>query len=104
MNRRDKAEEFRKSFDDMKSTAPRLTDLEQKDADLTSQLAHKAEQEELDAVFSQIDDLIANAIAGNAELLGIRIGWDGVTYPTAGDAVRSIQQFMTEENENWSVI
>ena len=104
MNRRDKAEEFRKSFDDMKSTAPRLTELEKNDADLTSQLAHKAEQEALNAVSSQIDDLIANAIDGNAELLGMRIGWDGTVYETAGEAVRNVlTPFITAENEEWIV-
>ena len=73
--------------------------------EVTAQLAQKAEQEELNTVSGQIDNLIANAgnTDGNAELLDIRVGWDGVTYPTAGDAVRSIQQFMTEENQIWRV-
>lgn len=72
----------------------------------TAQLAQKAEQEEVNTISGQIDNLIANAgdTDGNAELLDIRVGWDGKTYPTAGDAVRSIQQFMTEENEIWSVV
>ena len=73
--------------------------------DTTAQLAQKANRDEVNTISGQIDNLIANAgdTDGNAELLDIRVGWDGVVYPTAGDAVRSIQQFMTEENQNWSV-
>ena len=72
----------------------------------TAQLAQKANRTEVNTISGQIDNLIANAgdTDGNAELLDIRVGWDGTIYPTAGDAVRSIQQFMTEENEVWSVI
>lgn len=59
----------------------------------------------LDKEKERVNNIIANAgdTDGNAELIDIRVGWDGVTYPTAGDAVRSIQNFMTEENQIWRV-
>lgn len=41
--------------------------------------------------------------AHNAELLDIRVGFDGVTYPTAGEASRAIGQYMTFENESWVI-
>src|SRR5690625_5077589 len=71
-----------------------------------SQLAQKANQDELNTEKGRIDNLIANAgdTDGNAELLDIRVGWDGVIYPTAGDAVRSIQRLMTTEGEPWGVV
>lgn len=73
--------------------------------EVTAQLAQKADQVEVNTISGQIDNLVANAgdTDGNAELLDIRVGWDGVIYQTAGDAVRSIQQFMTEENQIWRV-
>ena len=83
------------------------TELDKK-ADKTyvdSNLEMKANQDELNREKVRIDNLIANAgdTDGNAELLDIRVGWDGITYPTAGDAVRSIQQFMTTQNEEWVI-
>lgn len=41
---------------------------------------------------ARLDNLVANAgdVAGNAELLDIRVGADGTSYDTAGNAVRSI--------------
>src|SRR5690625_1297432 len=60
-------------------------------------LSIKAKQVDLNTEKGHIDNLIANAgdTDGNAELIDIRVGWDGIIYPTAGDAVRSIQKFMT---------
>lgn len=53
----------------------------------------KASQQDLATLKSRVDNLVANpgeATEGNAELLDIRVGADGRTYPTAGNAVRSI--------------
>lgn len=66
-------------------------------------LSQKANQDALNTVNGRVNNLIAHAgdNSNNAELLDIRIGWDGVVYPTAGDAVRSIQQFFTTQDEEW---
>ena len=51
----------------------------------------KAEQADFDLLKAQVKNLTANpgsATEGNAELLDIRVGADGKTYPTAGEAVR----------------
>lgn len=81
------------------------TQVDAMESDLNNKLSLKANQDELNTEKGRIDNLVANAgdTDGNAELLDIRVGWDGVLYPTAGDAVRSIQQFMTEENEEWVI-
>ena len=51
----------------------------------------RASQEQINANTARIDSLIAHAgdTEGNSELLDIRIGFDGNTYPIAGDAVRA---------------
>ena len=51
----------------------------------------KAEDTDLKALKSRVDNLVANPgtpTEGNAELLDIRVGADGKTYSTAGEAVR----------------
>ena len=52
---------------------------------------------DLNALNTRVDNIIANAgdTGNNAELVDIRLGYDGTTYPTAGEAVRS-QIRMTE--------
>jgi len=72
---------------------------------VNERLAQKANKDELEVERARINNLVAHAgdTDGNAELLDIRVGWDGILYPTAGDAVRSIQQFMTLENQPWEV-
>ena len=73
---------------------------------LTTQVTQKAFQSDLEVEKALIDNLTAHAgnTDGNAELLDIRVGYDGVTYSTAGEAVRqTIGAFMTEENESWVV-
>jgi len=62
--------------------------------------ASREDVNELSNSVSEIDSRVSNIIAngtpteGNTELIDIRVGWDGTTYPTAGDAVRG----QTENN------
>ena len=50
----------------------------------------------LNALKTRVDNIIANAgdTGNNAELVDIRLGYDGTTYPTAGDAVREQASFL----------
>ena len=64
-------------------------------ADITyvdGKLANKADKSELAVERARIDSLSTlpeGSTTGDAELIGIRIGADGVTYPNAGEAVRT---------------
>ena len=51
---------------------------------------------------SQVNNLIANAgdTDGNAELLDIRVGWDGRVHPNAGNAVRDGMNTFFEIGKN----
>lgn len=53
---------------------------------------------QIDSNTARLDNLIIQGTPteGNAELIDIRVGADGITYSTAGDAVRG--QFKTNEN------
>lgn len=57
---------------------------------ITAQLAQKANKTELNAVSSQIDNLVAHAgdTDNNSELLDIRVSSSGVVHDTAGTSVR----------------
>lgn len=70
----------------------RLDGLDLKDADLQSQI--NTNKTNITTTSSRIDNLIANAGNGTvpSELTDLRVGYDGKTYTTAGDAVR--QQFL----------
>lgn len=66
---------------------PLLVDFE---TEFNTQLA--SQQDELDVLSARMDtfaSLPSGSTSGNAELLDIRVGADGVTYSTAGNAVRS---------------
>lgn len=65
-------------------------------ANSAATLAGKAEQVDLNT--ERIDNILVTGTPteGNAELIDIRAGANGVTYATAGDAVRG--QFRTNEN------
>jgi len=80
--------------------------LDAKETQTTAQLAQKANQTALEVEKARINNLTANAgdVTNNAELLDIRVGYDGITYTTAGEAVRqTIGAYMTLENESWVV-
>ena len=66
--------------------------LREKLEDTDSRLAQKAQQTELEIEKARINNLVAHAgnTGGNAELLDIRVGIDGITHSTAGGAVRSV--------------
>lgn len=67
---------------------------------------NKADKADLEVEVERINNLVAHAgdTDGNAELLDIRTGWDGTIYPTAGEAVRAIGEFLTTENEEWEMV
>ena len=80
--------------------------LDKEQQEVTAQLAQKANQTALEVEKARINNLIANAgdVTNNAELLDIRVGYDGITYTTAGEAVRqTIGAYKTIENESWVV-
>ena len=66
----------------------RLDGLDLKDADLQSQI--NTNKTNINTTSSRIDNLIVNAGNGTvpSELTDLRVGYDGKTYPTAGDALR----------------
>lgn len=64
--------------------------LDLKDADLQSQI--NTNKTSIAITGSRIDNLIANAGNGTvpSELIDMRVGADDLTYPTAGEAIRSL--------------
>lgn len=61
------------------------------DAKQDSEIKNKATQADFNKLKARVDNLTqtpARSTEGNAELLDIRVGADGKTYPTAGEAVR----------------
>lgn len=66
---------------------------------LTSQLDTKANKNELEVERKRIDNIIAlpdGSTTGDAELMDIRIGADGIQYDSSGEAIR--QQFKNVNN------
>ena len=62
------------------------------DAKQDSEIKTKATQADFNTLKARVDNLTqtpARSTEGNAELLDIRVGADGKTYPAAGEAVRS---------------
>ena len=69
-----------------------LNNLDATKAELSSQIKNKASKQELEIERKRIDSLSkvgSGGTEGNAELLDIRIGADGIEYNTAGNSVRS---------------
>lgn len=60
------------------------------DAQFNTMEQKKADKTEVDIERKRLDNIIANNnnTEGNSELVDIRIGADGITYPSAGGAVR----------------
>jgi hypothetical protein len=56
-------------------------------------IANKASQAALDVEKARINNLIATAgnVSGNSELVDLRVGADGKTYTTAGEAIRNMK-------------
>lgn len=69
---------------------------------LASEISNRTTADEvLSARMDTFASLPRGSTAGNAELLDIRVGNDGKTYPTAGDAVRG--QISSIDNKVYSV-
>ncbi|WP_442636619.1 hypothetical protein [Rossellomorea marisflavi] len=70
-----------------------------------AQLADKASKAEVSVERERISNLVANAgdTDGNAELLDMRVGFDGVIYQTAGEAMRATGNYLTNEDQKWEV-
>lgn len=70
------------------------------DAKQDSEIKTKATQADFNTLKARVDNLTqtpAGSTEGNAELLDIRVGADGKTYPTAGEAVRGQTNSLKED-------
>lgn len=89
----DKLEElFSKTNGNFEEVYQKGTELDQKNVSQDAEIASKATKAEHNTLKSRVDLLTqtpSEETEGNAELIDIRVGADGKTYPTAGDAVRS---------------
>jgi len=70
---------------------------------LENELANMATKAEAGAISARVDAIVANAnkTDGNSELVDIRVGADGKTYTSAGQAVR--EQFNTAQEKLFTV-
>lgn len=75
-----------------KDVEKKAADLEVKTKELGSQLDKKAKQSDLKTLESRMNNFTAlpeGSTTGDAELIDSRVGEDGVTYQTVGEAIRS---------------
>ena len=67
----------------------------------------KSDKTEVDVERKRIDSFVAlkdGSTTGDAELSDIRVGYDGTTYDTAGNAVRSQVKSLNEDIDNLKVV
>lgn len=91
----DRLEElFQKTNGNFEEVYQKSKDLEQKNASQDTEISGKASQNDYNTLKARVDLLTqtpSEETEGNAELIDIRVGADGRTYPTAGEAVRTFQ-------------
>ena len=106
----DKLEElFQKTNGNFEEVYQKDTELDQKNASQDAEIAGKASQADYNTLKARVDLLTqtpSGETEGNAELIDIRVGADGKTYSTAGEAVRAIAEgkALVDDSVSWSKI
>ena len=84
------------------TSAIALEKTQRQQADSAETLAREQADNLLSARMDTFTQLPSGSTSGDAELIDIRVGADGVTYPTAGDAVRG-QVTNLKSDLNWLI-